>query len=570
MNKKDWLDKLYYEVDKQRGNLELAQAYLDNDKTPKWSKWTPYLAAQQDDNFLEKVNNRTVLPNEVVLDFDDLKKVSENISKIVNDFSFYSIYNTGSRGVHVHLFFDKDLSLEEKLYIIRKYGADEQKANQRCMIALENVPHWKTGNIKTLIEEKQGFNDTAKVKCFGFSEINAEDIAAVLDATIKEDKINKILTFDGALSAYTEDSQLNISNQAPSATGKSYTPIEVASLFPEEDIIMVGYCSPTAFFHDRGKYDKETNTILIDLEGKILIFLDQPHTLLLQHLRPILSHDKKEITLKITDKSQRGGLRTKNIIIRGFPAVIFCSAGLKLDEQEATRFLMLSPETTRTKIKAGIREKIRRDSDKRKYFAELNKDPKRQQLTERILRIKEAQIEEIVIPENLSKQIEDKFFSQVKILKPRHQRDIGRIIAFAKISTLLNLWFRNRQGNKIEVSQGDIEEAFRLWGEISESQELNLPPYIYGIFKEVILLAFNGRDGLSRQDILKKYYEVYGRVLPDWMLRQQIIPMLENSGLITQDSDPNDKRKVLIYPTTQLTISSIKNNSELDGGGENA
>ena len=32
--------------------------------------------------------------------------------------------------------------------------------------------------------------------------------------------------------------------------------------------------------------------------------------------------------------------------------------------------------------------------------------------------------------------------------------------------------------------------------------------------------------------------------------------LLESAGLITQESDPNDKRKTLVYPTTRSPISS--------------
>ena len=53
-----------------------------------------------------------------------------------------------------------------------------------------------------------------------------------------------------------------------------------------------------SFFHDAAGYDKEKNIYIIDLSRKILIFLDQPHNQLLERLRPILSHDKKEIRLK--------------------------------------------------------------------------------------------------------------------------------------------------------------------------------------------------------------------------------------------------------------------------------
>jgi hypothetical protein len=40
--------------------------------------------------------------------------------------------------------------------------------------------------------------------------------------------------------------------------------------------------------------------------------------------------------------------------------------------------------------------------------------------------------------------------------------------------------------------------------------------------------------------------------------------MLENSGLITQEADQNDKRRLLIYPTVPDTISPTDNSIMLD------
>ena len=65
------------------------------------------------------------------------------------------------------------------------------------------------------------------------------------------------------------------------------------------------------FFHEQGEYDKQKNSIKIDLSRKIIIFLDQPHTALLERLRPLLSHDEKEMQSKITDKGYQGGNKTK-------------------------------------------------------------------------------------------------------------------------------------------------------------------------------------------------------------------------------------------------------------------
>ncbi len=158
MDKKSWLDNLHYNHDKQQGNLELAYAFLDKEGNPKFSKWKKYLDVQSDDKFFTKANNRTILPNEIILDIENPEQFSEVFEKVKRDFQFYSAYKTGSRGMHINLWFNESLDPKEKLFIIKKYGTDEQKASVRCMIALENCPHWKTGKPKILIEENKGIN----------------------------------------------------------------------------------------------------------------------------------------------------------------------------------------------------------------------------------------------------------------------------------------------------------------------------------------------------------------------------------------------------------------------------
>lgn len=432
-------------------------------------------------------------------------------------------------------------------------------------------------NKEEILEQKiQKIEKTIpeKIDISQFKPISSQELVDILGLTIKKDEENKLITFLCELSAYTENSQFNISFNAPSSTGKSYIPTEIAQLFLKEDVIEIGYCSPTAFFHDIGEYKKEREGYLIDLSRKILIFLDQPHTQLLERLRPLLSHDKKEINLKITDKTQKFGLKTKNVLLRGYPTVIFCTAGLKIDEQEATRFLLLSPETNQEKIREAVHEKIKKETDANAYKEFLDNNPERKLLKERIKAIKQEGIKEIKI--SSPEKIEERFLKKNKMLKPRHARDIGRLISLIKSFALLNLWFREKDGSTIIADDDDIEEAFKIWEAISESQELNLPPYIYHLYQEVIIPAWNEKNkewskelGLSRQDIAQKYHQVYGRFIPDWQLRQQIIPMLETAGLITQEPDPSDKRKILIYPTTPLTISKEQNNSESGGGVEN-
>ncbi|HOX30533.1 MAG TPA: toprim domain-containing protein [Candidatus Paceibacterota bacterium] len=437
----------------------------------------------------------------------------------------------------------------------------------------------KLNGVTDDLFEKYAHPYPEKIDVSQFAPLTADQLAETLGLTIKEDKQNKLATFLCQLSAYSENAQFNISYNAPSSTGKSYIPTEIAKLFPKEDVMEIAYCSPTAFFHDVGEFDKEHKGYLVDLSHKILIFLDQPHNELLARLRPLLSHDKKEITLKITDKSQKFGLKTKTILLRGYPAVIFCTAGLRIDEQEATRFLLLSPEVNQNKIQQGIDATIRKEADNDKYTSWLDEDPNRGLLKERIRAIKLEGIKEIKIANQ--ERIKNKFFGDNKMLKPRHQRDIRRLLALIKSFALLNLFWRERQDTTIIANDNDIDEGFNLWDKISLCQELNLPPYIYNLYQEIILPLWKEKNpndeeiealgnyagiiGITRQDMLSRHYEVYGRPLDNCQLRQQILPMLETAGLITQEQDRNDKRKVIIFPASVRQLLNNKN-GEGEGG----
>jgi hypothetical protein len=402
-----------------------------------------------------------------------------------------------------------------------------------------------------------------------FAPLTPGELTEILGLTIKKDEENKLVTFLCELSAFTEDSQFNLSFNAPSSTGKSYIPLEISSLFPEEDLIKLGNASPTAFFHEQG--EKIDETIYVDLSRKIIIFLDQPNSMLLEKLRPLLSHDEKEITLKITDKNNRGGNRTKTVVVIGYPVVIYCSANNKLDEQEATRFLLLSPETSQEKFHEGIKQAVRKGGNPESFQKWLEGNPERQKLKERVAAIKAERIISIIISVELQRKITDRFLLPRKDrLKPRHQRDIKRLMAIMKVWCLLNLWFRKRQDSMIIVSEEDAEVGFQIWDKLAQSQELGLAPYVYKIYEEVILPMLNEvremKKGLSRKDIGKKHFEVYGRTLPDWQLRQQILPSLEIAGLIYQEKDGNN---MLVYPPGQLTISpGPQEHSESDRGSE--
>lgn len=164
--KKAWLDRIFYQLGKQNYDYELNYM-VKKDGIAKSTKWIKYSEAifpvdafgHADDEhtwrFFTKCNNRRILPNEIVLDLEEIERYKDIRSGLDSLGLKYYLYKSGSRGIHFHLYFDGDLTLDEKAVLIRKFGCDEQKAISKCMIALEFTPHWKTGRDKKLINYKE-------------------------------------------------------------------------------------------------------------------------------------------------------------------------------------------------------------------------------------------------------------------------------------------------------------------------------------------------------------------------------------------------------------------------------
>jgi len=57
------------------------------------------------------------------------------------------------------------------------------------------------------------------------------------------------------------------------------------------------------------------------------------------------------------------------------------------------------------------------------------------------------------------------------------------------------------------------------------------------------------RFGLTRKEVLEKHYKVKGTSLSPKILADQILVVLEASGLITQEPDENNRTRKLVYLT---------------------
>lgn len=158
--KKAWLDFLFYDIGLQNNDFALAGTFKKTDGTIGFSKWRKFsdcifpidFDGTADDwkkqKFFNQINQRQILPTEIVLDIETKEGINDIIQKLKDLKLIYYIFDTGSRGYHIHIFFKELFTSEEKLALIKHFGADEMKDKERVLIALEYAPHWKSGKLK--------------------------------------------------------------------------------------------------------------------------------------------------------------------------------------------------------------------------------------------------------------------------------------------------------------------------------------------------------------------------------------------------------------------------------------
>lgn len=414
------------------------------------------------------------------------------------------------------------------------------------------------GTVRELFSKAYLLAGEAPLKAEDVEEMNLDDLADILDATIKYDREVKRILFLALLLMYTEADQINVCLLGQSSSGKTYMAQEVAKYFPEEDITEYAEVSPTAFKHMSPKIDSETGKEYVDCERRTLMFTEMPHPGLLANLRPILSHDKKEVEFLTTDRGKTGGNVAKKTIIRGFPSVVFCSAYTRLNEQEVTRCLLLSPEVSDEKLEAGVELTGERVADPEAYKLKVEADEARQKLKQRVKYIKNLRINSVIIRD--PRKVLAKFRELNPRLAPRSQRDIAHLSSLIKAVAMLNAPLRMDASGNIVANDNDIEEGFKLWKSICKTQMIGVPPATYSFYEKFIIPAYEASkearkneplphdDGVTHDEISQYYYEKMGTFFSRDTLRKQIIPTLQTAGVISLEKSQIDGRKWLIKP----------------------
>ncbi|MDH3313841.1 MAG: hypothetical protein OEM28_11965 [Nitrosopumilus sp.] len=450
-------------------------------------------------------------------------------------------------------------------------------------------------------------------------------IEKYLNSKIKDDPLLVKQLLRVFLSAYTNE-PINVGVLAPSSEGKTYATVEVSEIFPENDVISVGRLSPTSLIHEYGEKidsdgepiapklqriddqiieaesagDKKTarqlknirlnvmidSSHLVDLTHKIILFLDNPKPETYEMLKPILSHDKKEIQYRTTKSD--GSLTVKKSIIRGWPAVIVCSAKNEAKnevwEEIATRFFIISPNTNISKYHEANKltsQKIGKPS----WASGLYCHPEDKQYCKYYIdRFKDSLT---LLCKDGNNPVFNPFSDRLADLFPHNQgvsmRHFKRVLSFCNIETLINanslmkLEFTKYNGEKentIITSIGVIKNAINIIGKIS-----TVPPEKIKFYEQVFLPALeekgyvqtnieesqhklirHSKDDitLSSAECAEVYIRKFTKPITNKQVLENYLKPLVDEGLLESIPNPENKSQKLYSKTSELSIHNLE------------
>ena len=421
-------------------------------------------------------------------------------------------------------------------------------------------------------------------------------LAGTIGKTVKnENELIKLIIMAG-ISTYTKN-PINIGIEAPPSEGKTYSAVETLKLFPK-DVLFLGDLSPKALIHENGelvddnfvsikteitalenkieetedkkekkKLKSEIDKIyakskyLVDLSNKILLFVESPHVNTWKVLRPILSHDVSVTTYKITDKIN-GKLKTKTVLIKGWPAVIYTKAEKDDDriwDQIKSRFIIVSPNMSVEKYKASMKVSSQRQLTP-KTPESLKKSSKAVSLSRNYITVLKYQINLMMRPYNQIFEenpecIKDitmfwcPFQEQLIKLFPtnngQNMRDFNTFLNIMKMSALLNLLNRpiiqSGRNRYIVITNDDFQIAKKIFNrgtvKIKNGQQL------LDFYEKVLLPLWNEKADSENDDLRVKEIKIYCnehyRELTEQTIRENYLKPLKEKGFVSESRGPS-------------------------------
>jgi len=406
---------------------------------------------------------------------------------------------------------------------------------------------------------------------------------ADLDTRVKKDKPVKLSVLFTGLSSFLHD-PINLFLKGESGSGKTYNVTETLKYFPEGSIWFLGGMSRKSLVHSHGvllnkngeeldldyrptkpnkkDFDSEESFnkavqnyqeqvrdrreemrdsyTLVDLSRKILVFLESPDFETFQTLRPILSHDKEEIQYQFVDKTGKGQLQTRKVVLKGWPATIFLTTDVKYVEELATRSFTATPENSELKIleanvltnmKASLPWQYKEQTQAFMIISQLIRRLQEQALESKV---------DVAIP----------FLSLYEMFPheiSRDMRDFQHFTQFLKTVTLLHYFQRPYMKLKdcrlLIASLEDVRKALSVYKEIFETTRTGTEKRILDFYHKIV----KTKDSWYLKELTGEYNKTAKKKLSEDSIRVMLL-RLDQIGYVNSQRDDEDKRKNLYVP----------------------
>jgi hypothetical protein len=364
--KKEILDDLYYNKGKQQIDFEVCSLYKSKkgDTKSRW-KWTSYSAIgfdiEKNKKKFKEINCRTIFPQEIIIDLEEKEAIDFILKKLDKNKFYYECYETGSRGFHIHLWFDSPIREEEKEKFILIFKGDVMKKSDRNVIALEECPHFKTGLIKTLFKEKKGTNKYTYLKDFLENYLPEEYEKILKNKNLFEKIIREIdkkiegeietrevifLCCQGRLVKNYQIASYNLLVDDESGTGKDYVTRSVIEILPKDQHIIRTRISPTTFtyWHDSKNEPDWT------WDGKVFYCEDISEEVLNSEVFKVMCSAGSSATVTIRQQAV-------DIEVEGKPVMISTTASASPNPELVRRFIILNLDESEKQTRAIMRRK---------------------------------------------------------------------------------------------------------------------------------------------------------------------------------------------------------------------
>jgi len=476
-----------------------------------------------------------------------------------------------------------------------------------------------------------------------------EFIIKTIEKEVKRDDVLVRQILYTGISTYTFD-PLNLAILAPTSEGKTYATTKVMQYFPNEDVWRIGGMSTKVLVRQKGilinskgesiqkqvdelreklqnvntaefkldftapkvkdepkltlqeKVEQRKNEIkkelsvimegaskLIDLTGKILVFLEPPQHELWNLLKPILSHDEEEMRYDYVDRTD-DGIETKNVIVRGWPAVIFCSAK---DESEwkiwpeiQSRFLITSPNMNKDKVQDGNMLIAQRKGLPNTMQQQIIVSDKDQELAKKCVVYIKKWISRLALVNRLDYKHGNAvwipygdpiLWSRLSGNKGTDNRATNRIFSFLNIIPMAKAHLRPTlvYGNERQViaTLDDLSETLHITQNMS-----GIPTHKVKFFTDIFTDLYDSKTGPDIKDdkveeikavttsqLCEHYKLKTGKSITNRNLHNQFLNELLNNGFIDERESLIDKRQKIYFPIMEMPIKDQLADSEKIG-----